>query len=207
MLTANSVEVTWDRSLNVAGYLISCTTTASYAGGKNAVVNGGNTTSHTLTNLVENTPYNITVQGMTRDGTKSPCSNKESVKTSTAGKKCIIIILDMSYILNCIAPSSPPQDIQVSGYNPATLVVSWQPPLEKHCNGPITGYVIQYVRVGIFQSDDKMIMNVSNNSTLTISGLFACAEYSVKVAAVNSNGTGPFSKPVVAITGEDSELN
>ena len=70
----------------------------------------------------------------------------------------------------------------------------------------ITGYVIQYVRVGIFQSDDKMIMNIPNNTTLTISGLIACAEYSVTVAAVNTNGTGPFSKPVKATSGEDSEL-
>ena len=85
--------------------------------------------------------------------------------------------------------------------------MSWQPPLEGDENGTITGYVIQYTRVGIFNSDDKMILNVTNATTFPISGLIACVEYKVSVAAVNKNGTGPFSKPVVAISGEDSELN
>ena len=71
--------------------------------------------------------------------------------------------------------------------------------MEGDCNGSITGYVVQYARV---ESDDNMIVNVFDN-TLTLSGLFACAKYSVTVAAVNANGTGPFSKPVIAISGED----
>ena len=62
VLTPNSVDVTWDQSPDVTGYLISCTTAASYAGGKNVIVNGGDTTSYTITDLVENTPYDITVQ-------------------------------------------------------------------------------------------------------------------------------------------------
>ena len=60
--------------------------------------------------------------------------------------------------------------------------------------------MIQYARVG---SDDDMIVNVSGVTTLTISGLFACVEYSVTMAAVNANGTGPFSKSVIATSGED----
>ena len=71
-------------------------------------------------------------------------------------------------------------------------------------NRPITSYVIQYARVG---SDDNMILNVPNGTELAISGLFACVEYSVTVAAVNAKGTGPFSKPMTATSGEDSELN
>ena len=86
MLTPNSVEVTWDQSSGVAGYLISCTSPASYAGGKNVMVNGGDTTSHTLTNLVENTPYVITVQSLDGDGRKSDCSTEVSIITQKAGK-------------------------------------------------------------------------------------------------------------------------
>ena len=52
-----------------------------------------------------------------------------------------------------------------------------------------------------------MILNIPNDTNLTISGLFACAEYSVTMAALNARGTGPFSKPVIATSGEDSELN
>ena len=82
--------------------------------------------------------------------------------------------------------------------------MSWQPPLEVNCNGPITGYMIQYARVG---SDDNMIVNVPNETTHVLSGLFACVEYSVTVAAVNAKGTGPFSKPVVETSGKDGGLN
>ena len=85
--------------------------------------------------------------------------------------------------------------------------VSWQPPSEQDFNGSITGYVIQYTRVGSHTSDDTMIVNVPDDTNLVIPGLFACAEYSVTVAAVNANGTGPFSKPVVETSGEDGELN
>ena len=92
----------------------------------------------------------------------------------------------------------------VTAMDPASLIVSWQPPPKLHCNGPITGYVIQYARVG---SDDNMIVNVPNETTHVLSGLFACVEYSVTVTAVNAKGAGPFSKPVKARSGEDSELN
>ena len=76
--------------------------------------------------------------------------------------------------------------------------------METTSNRPITGYVIQYARVGL---DDNMIVNIPTGTTLAISGLFACVEYSVTVAAVNAEGTGPFSKPVTAKSGADSELN
>ena len=86
VLCANSVEVTWDQPSGVSGYLISCTSLVSYAGNKNVMVNGGNTTSYSLTNLVENTPYNITVQGLTKNGRESEHSNVVSIKTATTGK-------------------------------------------------------------------------------------------------------------------------
>ena len=86
MLTPNSVKVTWDRSPAITDYLISCTSTAAYAGGKNVIENGGDTTSHTLTNLVENTPYDITVQGLTGDGRKSDYSTKILITTQKVGK-------------------------------------------------------------------------------------------------------------------------
>ena len=82
--------------------------------------------------------------------------------------------------------------------------MSWEPPLETNSNMPITGYVIRYARVG---SNDTMIVDVPNDTTLIMPGLFAYVKYSVTVAAVNANGTGPFSKAVIETSGEDSELN
>ena len=93
----------------------------------------------------------------------------------------------------------------VESHNPASLIVSWQPPLEIDHNGPITGHVIQYTRVG---SSDMMSVNVTSGTTHTISGLVAYVNYSVIVAAMNVNGTGPFSDPPMLVrSGEDGELN
>ena len=94
MLTADSVEVTWDQSSDFTGYFLSCTSTASYAGAKNATLKGNEITSYTLTNLVENTPYDIIVQGITRDGRKSDYSTEVSIITQKAGKYIRSILSD-----------------------------------------------------------------------------------------------------------------
>ena len=107
--------------------------------------------------------------------------------------------------MNSTAPSSPPQDINITSNDPAILVVSWEPPQEENCDVPITGYVIQYARVE--KDNDGMIVNVHNDTTFTITGLCANAEYKITVAAVNVNGTGPFSEYVFATSGEDSKLD
>ena len=102
---------------------------------------------------------------------------------------------------NFTVPYSSPLNVLVTSVNPASLEVSWQPPLEINWNGPID-HVIQYTRVG---TSDMMSVNVSSRTTHTISRLVAYVNYSVIVAAVNVNGTGPFSNPVVGRSGEDGE--
>ena len=104
---------------------------------------------------------------------------------------------------NSTVSSSSPRDVMVDSHNPASLMVSWQLPGQRDRNGPIIGYVIQYTRVG---SSDMMSVNVTSGTTHTISGLVAYVNYSVAVAAMTVNGTGPFSDPpVVGRSGEDGE--
>ena len=94
----------------------------------------------------------------------------------------------------------------VTSVNSTSLVVSWQPPPLIDHNGPITGYVIQYTRVG---SSTVISENVNSNTATqyTISKLVALVNYSVTLAAVNINGTGPFSKlnAVIGRSKGDSE--
>ena len=61
------------------------------------LVNGGGTTCHTLTDLVENTPYDITVQGIAEDGRKSDLSTEVPITTQKDGKWCIISHCSMSF--------------------------------------------------------------------------------------------------------------
>ena len=72
------------------------------------------------------------------------------------------------------------------------------PPIIDH-NGQLTGYVIRYNRVG--SSNNKNVTTKHTRTTISLSQLDEFANYSVTVAAVNVNGTGPFSDPVVQVTG------
>ena len=105
---------------------------------------------------------------------------------------------------NSTVPGSSPHNITVTSIDLASLGVSWNPPLEIDRNGLITGYVIQYTRVG---SSDMMSVNVASGTTHIISGLAVLTQYSVIVAAMTVNGTGPFSDPpVVERSGEYGEI-
>ena len=101
-------------------------------------------------------------------------------------------------------PSLSPLDVVVTSVNPASLMVSWQlPPMIEDSNGSITGHIVKYARVG---SSDVKSVNVTSGTTSTLSRLVPCVEYEVNVAAVNNDGTGPFSNPVVERSGENGKL-
>jgi len=103
-----------------------------------------------------------------------------------------------------IVPNGPPQNVRLSGIDPAILSVSYTRPLIQLHNGELTGYMIRYTRVNTGES--QAIMVNGNITTSVISeGLVAFSNYSVEVAAVNINGTGPFSDPVIGLSGQDSE--
>ena len=117
-----------------------------------------------------------------------------------------ILLLDVNTCYSTV-PSSPPHNIVITSTNPASLNVSWKPPLEKLCTVPITGYMIKYFKGGAQDNiKDVKNVNVASVTTYTISGLIPCAKYSVQVAAMNGNRIGPFSEPVVDIL-EDGKLN
>ena len=61
-------------------------------------------------------------------------------------------------------------------------------------NGPINGYVVWY---HVAHSADRDAQNKSVMTTGDIvDGLTPNTEYAFQVAAVNVNGTGPFSEPI-----------
>ena len=82
----------------------------------------------------------------------------------------------------------------ITSVNTSTLMVSWQPPPVIDHNGVLTSYMIHYTIV-----DSNNVTNniITNGIKYMISGLVKDVDYSVRVAAMNSNGTGPFSNPVV----------
>ena len=120
--------------------------------------------------------------------------------------ECMYVCMHVLKHMKCYnftVPSSPPKSTMITSIDPTSLKISWQPPMKSH-NVPITGYVIQYIKDGS-QDMIKDIKNI-NGTTYTISGLVPCTKYSVKVAAMNDERTGPFSEPVVEISGEDGNV-
>ena len=79
VVKSTSTEVTWDRSDGATGYYILCTSTGH--DDKEERVNNGDTTKCTFSNLVENTPYVITVQSLNTDHIKGDKSGEVLIRT------------------------------------------------------------------------------------------------------------------------------
>jgi len=62
-------------------------------------------------------------------------------------------------------------------------------------NEPITGYVVRYYATCGPDRDVQQTKSVLTTESI-IDGLTPNTEYAFQVAAVNTNGTGPFSEPV-----------
>ena len=62
-------------------------------------------------------------------------------------------------------------------------------------NGPITGYIVRYYAICGVNRDVRQNKSVVTTGDI-IDGLTPNTEYVFRVAAVNVNGTGPFSEPI-----------
>ena len=76
------------------------------------------------------------------------------------------------------------------------IEVQWEPVDCIHHNGHITGYLVQYE---VQESGDTQTYTTTGEHAL-ISNLMPFTTYSIKVAAVNSAGTGEFSSAIMAVT-------
>ena len=65
-----------------------------------------------------------------------------------------------------------------------------------HHNGHITGYLVQYE----VQESGNTQTHTTTGEHAIISNLMSSTTYSIKVAAVNSAGTGEFSSAIMAVT-------
>jgi len=112
-------------------------------------------------------------------------------------------ILYSIMIFLLVVPTGPPQDVTLMDADPAMMSVRYRQPELSLSNGDVTGYVIRYTRVGSGVS--QMITVDGGLRKSVIPGVMAFTSYSVEIAAVNVNGTGPFSDPVNGLSGQDSK--
>ena len=91
-----------------------------------------------------------------------------------------------------VAPSAPPSAVHLQPQSAYSISVNWTLPPLVDRNGPITGYVLRHWQAneGPETNRDTAIGLVQMHR---LENLQPFTGYSVQVAAVNVNGTGPFS--------------
>ena len=102
---------------------------------------------------------------------------------------------------NFIAPSSSPQNVMATDVDPASLMITWEPPPLEHHNGPINSYYVLYHETGAFNT----IGENSLGTNITLSGLIPFVSYTFQVAARNANGTGHFSSSINQVSGQSGK--
>ena len=75
--------------------------------------------------------------------------------------------------------------------NSTAVKVHWKTLSCTHANGDITGYIIYYGKYGSNHNKSRIDINNGRQTSFTISGLYSLTNYTISIAAVNANGTGP----------------
>ena len=98
---------------------------------------------------------------------------------------------------NCLfsVPSGAPQSLEAMFVQPTEVFLMWRQIPCVQQNGLITGYVVQYYASCGADRNMQRNKSVVTNNTI-INGLTPNFKYTFQVAAVNVNGTGPFSEPI-----------
>ena len=94
-----------------------------------------------------------------------------------------------------LVPTGAPQSLQVMFIRLSEVSLSWTELPCNQQNGPITGYVVRYYATCGPDRDVQQTKSVVTTGSI-IDGLTPNTEYAFQVAAVNTNGTGPFNEPV-----------
>ena len=92
-------------------------------------------------------------------------------------------------------PSGAPQSLEAAFLQSTEVSLNWtEVPCDQQ-NGPITGYVVRYYATCGPDRDVHQTKSVVTTGSI-IDGLTPNTEYAFQVAAVNTNGSGPFSEPI-----------
>ena len=139
--------------------------------------------------LQEHSRYSVSVMATNNVG--SQISDPITGMTLVAGKPMTLVY---SILHSPVAPSAAPTSVITSSDSSSSITVQWEMIPCIHHNGDITGYSVQYGIQG--QSTDTMSApGDSSGGTYDITGLQSSTTYSIRVAGVNSDGTGVYSNP------------
>ena len=106
--------------------------------------------------------------------------------------------LSCEYIF--IAPSSPPENLNVTSVSSTSIRLSWTPPPAAVQNGIITEYRINVTEV----DTGRLLFYTSFTTSFVVQGLHPYYMYECRVSAYTV-AVGPLSDPEVIQTPEDSK--
>ena len=92
-------------------------------------------------------------------------------------------------------------DVEIESISSISVTIAWGQPLIGAQNGVILAYIISV-------ANENELLNMTTNITaayisqIIVSPLKPFSEYNLSVAAVNINGTGPFSPPTTFTTAQ-----
>ena len=113
--------------------------------------------------------------------------------TSGTGNESVVVIAVYPFAYS--VPSGSPHSLEAMFVQSTEVSLRWREVPCVQQNGPITGYVVRYYPT--CGADRGVQQNRSVVTTCDIiDGLTPNTEYSFQAAAVNVNGTGPFSEPI-----------
>ena len=166
---------------------------------KDSATISGDFTSYTVMGLHGYSNYTITVTATNAAG--SVVSDSVTGMTGEAGEGLsdIYELMSIQIMYFLPAPTAPPTIVSTSDVTKSSITVQWRPVDCIHRNGYITGYSVQY---GVQGNGNQQNVYASGGTTTetTISGMGSNTTYSIKVAAVNSAGTGMYSSPIAIST-------
>ena len=118
----------------------------------------------------------------------------------------------------CItAPTETPLNVNVTVETSRNITLSWDQPSLEEQNGILTIYHVIIMETQILYLDNGTVIsqmgmnfnrtyNVSEGRTQLIDMLHPSYNYTVRIAAANAVGIGPFSDPITVMTLEDGEF-
>lgn len=100
------------------------------------------------------------------------------------------------------APGAAPGDVSLqSDPSQAAITVSWSPlPSQFYNSEELTGYTVHYEANDVRIQSSGDVATGSTTTSRPLTGLYARVAYTISVAAVNAQGTGPYSSEQTAIT-------
>ena len=94
-------------------------------------------------------------------------------------------------------PSGPPTNVVVISSTPYSITLFWSLPHSTHRNGIITGYTVR-----VTAASSATFQHSTVATPYTVGSLSPYTRYKCSATAKTVNGTGPFSRIVLAWTQE-----